>query len=88
MVIQKFSGDRVAYVLNAVDLSLNCLLQYFVDYFEVAGHVGTLKAAGQVDEDIETGYEYHGSLSGSGNFNEFLDVLDAYSCQIDSYFRQ
>jgi hypothetical protein len=82
MAVEQFPCHNAAEFFNHVDISVNRLLEYLIDHFEIPGKVCSFEAAGQIDVDIEVGDENGRSLFMAMNFDEFFHVLDPDSGKI------
>jgi len=53
MTVEKFSRNNATELFDLINISVNCLLKYFINYLKVSGEISTFQAAGQVDVDIK-----------------------------------
>jgi hypothetical protein len=76
VAVEEFSCHNAAEFFNHIDIPVDCLLEYFIDYLEIPGKVSPFEAAGQIDVYIEIGDENDWSFFVAIYFNEFFYVFD------------
>jgi hypothetical protein len=77
MAVEQFPCHNAAEFFNHIDIPVNRLLEYFIDYLEIPGKVCSFEAAGQIDVYIEIGDENGWSFSVAMYFNKFFYVFDS-----------
>lgn len=82
VAVEQFPCYNAAEFFNHVDIPVYRLLEYFIDYLEIPGKVGSFEAAGQIDEYIEIGNKNDWSFFVAIYFNEFFYVFDSDSGKI------
>ena len=88
MTIEEFAGNNAAKLFYLVNITINCLLEDFVDDFKIPGEVGTLEAAGQIDIDIEIRDKNDWSFSSPVYFNQFFYVFYTNPREVDTDVRR
>ena len=76
MAIEQFSCHDAAELFNLVDIAVNRLLEYFVDYLKIPGKVSSLEAAGQVNVYIEIGNENDRPFLMAMYFDKFFYIFN------------
>jgi hypothetical protein len=76
VAIEQFSCHDAAELFNLVDIAVNRLLQYFVDYLKIPGKVCSLEAAGQVNVYIEIGNENDRPFLMAMYFDKFFYIFN------------
>jgi hypothetical protein len=76
VAIEQFSCHDAAKLFNLVDIAVNRLLEYFVDYLKIPGKVCSLEAAGQINVYIEIGNENDRPFLMAMYFNKFFYIFN------------
>jgi hypothetical protein len=84
MPVQKFSRYGAAEIFDLLDLTVNCLLEYFIDHFKIARKIGPLETAWQVDKDIKCRDEDNRALIRPADFHQFFDIFYSDPGQVDA----
>jgi hypothetical protein len=88
MAVQEFPRHNAAELLDLVDIAIDCLLENFVDNFEVAGEVCTLEAAGKIHVHIKVRDKNYRPFLVTVDFNEFFYVFNADPGEVDTDIRR
>jgi len=78
-----FRATALHRFLDSLYLTIDCLLEHFVDYFEVTGEVGAFEAPGQIDIDIEIRYKNDRAFVLPRYLDKFFYVFHPYPGQVD-----
>lgn len=88
MAVEQFSCNNAAEFLDLVDFTVDCLLEYFIDHFEIPGKVCTLETPRKIDVHIEIGNKNDRPFFTAVNFDEFFYIFNPYPGKINTDIRR
>lgn len=75
MAVEQLSRNNAAEFLYHIDIAIDCLLEHFIDHFEVSGKVCSLEASWQVDIYVEIGNENDRPFLMAMYFDKFFYIF-------------